>query len=90
MRPFSEFDHITTPMQVLTEAWNNYLRPTIPSNAAPKIVNVVKSCWDRVANNRPSTSGLLLMLEDCWRDYEDHPEEWNQRLPINSENNNNM
>lgn len=39
------------------------LRPDLPENAHPKILDLMQRCWDAVPGNRPSFSEIKLELE---------------------------
>ncbi|KAH9757508.1 hypothetical protein KPL71_016418 [Citrus sinensis] len=39
------------------------LRPDLPENAHPKLIDLMQRCWDAVSDNRPSFSEIKLELE---------------------------
>lgn len=39
------------------------LRPDLPDNAHPKLLDLMQRCWDAVPDNRPSFSEIKLELE---------------------------
>ncbi|GJN06921.1 hypothetical protein PR202_ga24698 [Eleusine coracana subsp. coracana] len=40
------------------------LRPQLPENAHPRLVNLVQRCWEPIPSDRPSFSDIIAELED--------------------------
>ncbi|XP_059630517.1 serine/threonine-protein kinase STY46-like isoform X2 [Cornus florida] len=40
------------------------LRPDLPENTHPKLLNLMKKCWEAVSDNRPSFSEIRIELEE--------------------------
>jgi len=57
--PFKEFPYITLDIQIIIQASQKHLRPTIHKDVPPKIAGVIRKCWDKDPTVRPSTTELL-------------------------------
>eukprot|EP01114_Cavostelium_apophysatum_P021152 TRINITY_DN7295_c0_g1_i1.p1 TRINITY_DN7295_c0_g1~~TRINITY_DN7295_c0_g1_i1.p1 ORF type:complete len:250 (+),score=60.12 TRINITY_DN7295_c0_g1_i1:136-885(+) len=78
-RPYAEYTYITQPFQIIIQAAQKGLRPTIPiiDKCPPMLVNLITACWDSVPEKRPTAKGVLAELENLRIDFENRPEEWN-------------
>ncbi|KAI5654381.1 hypothetical protein M9H77_31568 [Catharanthus roseus] len=53
------------------------LRPELPKNAHPKLLDLMQRCWGAIPANRPSFSEIKVELEELLREVQDTPEEPN-------------
>lgn len=44
------------------------LRPALPNNAHPKLLELMQRCWDAVPSNRPSFSEISIELENLLKE----------------------
>ncbi|GAY39817.1 hypothetical protein CUMW_047330 [Citrus unshiu] len=61
MAPEVPYDSMT-PLQAALGVRQG-LRPDLPENAHPKLIDLMQRCWDAVPDNRPSFSEIKLELE---------------------------
>jgi sterile alpha motif and leucine zipper-containing kinase AZK len=50
------------PFQVVLAVGTQGLRPPIPEGTAPKVVELLKTCWHEDPSRRPSFDDIILML----------------------------
>lgn len=71
--PFSEFDKITQPFQILFQTAKFNLRPTLPNNCPLRLKNLIEKCWSGSPSLRPDGKQLLEELLFLQRNYEANP-----------------
>ncbi|XP_011101450.1 serine/threonine-protein kinase STY8-like [Sesamum indicum] len=47
------------------------LRPELPKNAHPKLLDLMQRCWEAVPSNRPSFSEIIIELEELLQEVKD-------------------
>jgi hypothetical protein len=81
-RPYAEYTFITQPIQIVIQAAQKGLRPTIPNmeRCPESFVQILRACWDTDPANRPDTSKLIELLEECKNGYTEDKEYWDACL----------
>ncbi|KAH3757001.1 Phagocytosis 2 [Pelomyxa schiedti] len=62
--PFAEFPYIHFDFQILVQAAERNLRPTINPNCPEPFANLIRACWSPEPGQRPSATECLLQLEE--------------------------
>ncbi|PRP77325.1 ankyrin repeat-containing protein [Planoprotostelium fungivorum] len=67
--PFSEYEFITQPIQILVQSAQHNLRPSLPSEPTvpPELKELVTACWDADPSKRPTTEQLMKTLAELRR-----------------------
>jgi hypothetical protein len=81
-RPYAEYTYITEPFQIIIQAAQFGLRPTVPavSSSATLFSNIIHKCWLPDPSQRPSTQYILQQLELCKADFDLHADVWNDSI----------
>ncbi|CAO2145683.1 unnamed protein product [Urochloa humidicola] len=52
-----------TPLQAAVGVWQG-LRPQLPENAHPRLLNLMQRCWETLPSDRPTFTYIITELED--------------------------
>jgi serine/threonine protein kinase len=67
-----------TPLQAAVGVVQKGLRPPIPQNCPPPLADIMRLCWQRDPNVRPSFEVLKSKLEELYEVYRRHEEDQSQ------------
>src|SRR5699024_6579145 len=81
MRPYGEYPKIVHDYQIIYQAANSGLRPTLPSNTPDVLVNLFKKCTDADPMVRPTCEDLITEIETIQDIYKENKEEWDVLMP---------
>jgi len=79
-RPYGEFPHLKFDFQIIIQTAKQKLRPTIPKDCPPSIVEVITTLWNEEPDVRPDCTQLISTLEDIEKTYEKNKIDWNKLL----------
>uniref|UniRef100_A0A0D3HRS1 non-specific serine/threonine protein kinase n=1 Tax=Oryza barthii TaxID=65489 RepID=A0A0D3HRS1_9ORYZ len=75
-----------TPLQAAVGVRQG-LRPGLPENAHPQLLDLMRRCWEGIPSNRPPFSDILAELEDLLARVQEQQEHSNQMKEHNSSSN---
>jgi len=62
--PFKEFPYIMIDIQIIIQASQKQLRPTIHEDVPDSFADIIRRCWDPDPKVRPEAAELLEELEE--------------------------
>ena len=63
--PFKEYPFITLDIQIIIQASQKHLRPTIHKDVPERFAQLIRRCWDPDPDARPTTADLLAFVATC-------------------------
>jgi hypothetical protein len=78
--PYSEYKHLQFDFQIIIQAAQKNLRPTIPETTPAPLKALIERCFDPQAENRPSAEEVVESLRSIKQHYEQNKEEWNKAI----------
>ena len=63
--PFKEYPFITLDIQIIIQASQKHLRPTIHKDVPERFAALIRRCWDPDPDARPTTADLLAFIATC-------------------------
>jgi tRNA A-37 threonylcarbamoyl transferase component Bud32 len=76
LKPYQEYDYIHLELQILYQAAEAGLRPTLPKNCPEIISDLVNRCWHAEPRERPSCAEILNILDEANEQFKLNPDKW--------------
>eukprot|EP01117_Protostelium_nocturnum_P017741 TRINITY_DN7278_c0_g1_i1.p1 TRINITY_DN7278_c0_g1~~TRINITY_DN7278_c0_g1_i1.p1 ORF type:complete len:416 (+),score=117.70 TRINITY_DN7278_c0_g1_i1:113-1249(+) len=73
-QPYSDLK--LTDLQIMIQTSENGLRPTVPDNIYPPLVDLMKDCWHPETSKRPDCATIIERLEKIQEHQRSNPKEW--------------
>jgi hypothetical protein len=78
--PFAEYK-FPMDFQIAYQAAEKGVRPTLMSTCPTPWAELIKRCWDKSQDIRPSTTDLLEAINSLYDLYTANPSPWNAAIP---------
>lgn len=78
--PFGEFPTLRLDFQILIASAKKNTRPTIPPSCPPELTNLIKKCFEKEAESRPSTLEVRETLEKLKDHFYHNKEVWEKTI----------
>jgi len=63
LHPFGEFQDVSIDLHIISKVLDDDKRPTIPVDCPAAWAEILRNCWDRDPNKRPTAKQLVEILE---------------------------
>jgi serine/threonine protein kinase len=78
--PYSEYEHITMPFQIIIKTAKESLRPTIHASTPEPIAALIRRSWAQAPDERPNTDELMTLLRDLQQVHAQNCASWDAVL----------
>lgn len=79
-QPYSEYPHLVFDFQIIIQAAQKDLRPTVPPTAPQALRELIQKCFSKKADDRPCSTELLTAIKKIKEDWEANKEEWQKAI----------
>jgi len=79
-QPFSEYKNLQFDFQIIIQVAKKDLRPTLPENCPPKVMALIKKCWDPIPDSRPDIEKLIEGIDFLEKEYVDNMSTWDNLI----------
>jgi serine/threonine protein kinase len=76
LKPYQEYSYINMELQILYQAAEMGLRPTLPKNCPELLADLVRRCWSADPNDRPDAEEIQDFLLAARDQYSKEPQRW--------------
>eukprot|EP01102_Stenamoeba_stenopodia_P005238 TRINITY_DN1578_c0_g1_i1.p1 TRINITY_DN1578_c0_g1~~TRINITY_DN1578_c0_g1_i1.p1 ORF type:complete len:759 (+),score=197.44 TRINITY_DN1578_c0_g1_i1:262-2538(+) len=82
-QPYSEYPHLVFDFQIIIQAAQKDLRPTIPASLDPLLKELIQKCFSKNPDDRPNAEQFLAALLTLKERWEANKEEWDKAIEVN-------
>jgi len=80
--PYKEYPELKLDFQILTQAADKKLRPTIPITTKPAIADIIQRSWSHEPENRPLFTEVISVIQASQQDYALNKESWDNTVTL--------